>query len=89
MLGIDDIVIVLLEWMDADHELCNQNAVAVERDGSVRWRIGKCPDVTGGEHDIYNGLYDHDGELWVTNFNGMKYKVDKNTGEITEKKFVK
>ena len=90
VLEIDDIVVVRLDWYGVEHDLASQNVVAVERDGSIRWRIDKCPDLTGNNgHSVYNGLFAHDGELWITNLNGMKYSVDKQTVEITDKKFVK
>ena len=89
VLEIDDTFVVLLEWVETDHPDKHRNVYAVDPDGSIRWQIDECPDVTGGGHDVYSGLYDHEGELWVTNLNGMKYKVDQDDGRILEKKFVK
>lgn len=85
----DSVIIVRLKISGEDYPKINQNVIAIEPDGSLRWRIDLCPDETGGGHDSYSGLFDHDGELWVTNLNGMKYKVDKSNGDIVDKKFVK
>jgi len=85
----DDLVVVRLELTGENYPNINRNVIGVKSDGSICWRIALCPDKTGGGHDAYNGLFKHDDELWATNLNGMKYKVDKNNGEIVDKKFVK
>lgn len=69
--------------------LFNRNVLAFEPDGTERWRIDRCPDETGGGHDYYGGLFGEDGDLWVYNLNGMKYRVDADDGSIIDKQFVK
>lgn len=83
-----DFVVVDLS-LGAEDANYNQNVVAVEPDGSTRWRIDKCPHESDGGHDSYAGLFQQDEELWVYNLNGMKYKVDRQDGSIIDHKFVK
>lgn len=84
-----DIVVVSL-GIESDDPNYNRNVIALDPHGEQKWRIDLCPDVTGGGHDAYGGIYKEDGrELWVNNLNGMKYKVDKSDGSVLEKKFVK
>lgn len=88
-LELEDVVIVLLEWTDTDRPDAHRNVYAVDSDGSIRWQVDECPDITGGGQDVYSGLYDHDGELWITNLNGMKYRIDLRDGSVLDKKLVK
>jgi outer membrane protein assembly factor BamB len=85
----EEVIIVNLDVDGTDYETLTQNVIAFDTDGNFKWRIDECPDKTGGGHDAYLGLYETDGGVWVGNLNGMRYKINPRTGDITDKKFVK
>ncbi|MBX0306058.1 hypothetical protein [Haloarcula salinisoli] len=84
-----ELAIVNLDIDGTDYEYITRNVVAVDNEGKIQWRIPECPDVTGNGHDSYLGLSLSNGELWVNNLNGMRYRVDPETGEIIDKQFTK
>lgn len=83
----DDFVVVLLGLTGEDYPEIKQNVIAVNNDGSIRWRIEKAPEE--GYYDAYAGIFDVDGELRAYNLSGMNYKVDKETGKVSDGRFVK
>ena len=86
-LVFDDFVVVMLKLNGEDFPEKHQNIIAVDADGTIRWRIEKAPEE--GYYDSYAGIFDDDGELRAYNLSGMNYRVDKETGEVSDEKFVK
>ena len=86
-LVFDDFVVVRLKLTGEDFPEKHQNIIAVNKDGSIRWRIEKAPEE--GYYDSYAAIFDNDGELRAYNLSGMNYKVNKQTGEVSDEKFVK
>ncbi|MFC7074160.1 hypothetical protein ACFQJ7_01570 [Halovenus rubra] len=86
-ISFDDFVVIRLKLNGEDFPEKHQNVIAVNKDGSIRWRIEKAPEE--GYYDSYAGIFDDDGELRAYNLSGMNYKVDKETGEVSDGKFVK
>lgn len=58
------------------------NVLAFDRDGNRVWEIESPPEER--EQRSYKSLAVADGNLRVTNWNGYKYRVDPDTGEVTE-----
>lgn len=83
----DDFVVVLLGLTGDEYSEIKQNVVAIDRDGSIRWRIEKAPEK--GHYDAYADIFEDDGELRAYNLSGMNYKVDKETGDVSDGTFVK
>ena len=89
ILEYENLAVLRLKLTGESFQDISQNVYGVTPDGSIYWKIDKCPDITGGGYHAYSGLYNHGGELWVTNYNGMKYKVSKEDGSIMDKKISK
>jgi outer membrane protein assembly factor BamB len=83
----EDFVVVLLDLTGDYHPELGRNVIAVNKDGSVRWRIEKAPVET--DPDSYAGIFDDDGDLRAYNLCGMYYRVDRDTGEVSDGRFVK
>lgn len=81
-----EFVVVLLETKRIDHEYKRRNVLAINEDGSIRWTISKQPPSNPRP---YTGLYTRDGDLWTYNSSGYKFRIDPETGELLERKFVK
>lgn len=85
----DEFVVIRLKLTGVKFPDIHRNVYAINCDGSIRWQIEECPDLVGGKHSAYGGLYEVDGGLWATTTIGISYKLDPDTGEILEKKIVK
>ena len=86
-LVFEDFVVVRLKLTGEDFPEIHRNVIAINQDGSIRWRIEKAPEE--GYYDSYAGIFDDGGELRAYNLSGMNYKVDKDTGEVSDGRFVK
>jgi hypothetical protein len=86
-LEFSDFVVVLLGLTGEDYPEIKENVIAINKDGSIRWKIDKAPEE--GYYDSYAGIHEEDGELYAYNLSGMSYKVDTTDGSIGEGEFVK
>lgn len=87
VLEFEDCIVVRLKLTGDDFQDIHQNVIAVDRNGSICWKIEKAPEE--GYYDSYAEIFDKDGELWAYNLSGMSYKIDLEDGSIVEGKFVK
>ncbi|SFS13048.1 hypothetical protein SAMN05216559_4186 [Halomicrobium zhouii] len=65
---------------------CNRNVIAINNDGTIRWRIPEAPDGSSGDKP-YMDIYLQDGELWAGNWICYCYRIDQDTGELLEREF--
>lgn len=57
-----------------------RNVIAVNDDGTIRWRIPERPNPGPKQ---YSSIHTKDGDdLWAYNTGGMLYEVDPETGDI-------
>lgn len=87
LLEFNDSVVIRLELTGEDFPEKHENVIAVNFDGSIRWKIEKAPEE--GYYDSYAAIYEKDGELWAYNLSGMSYKIDLTDGSIIDEKWVK
>ncbi|EMA14832.1 MULTISPECIES: hypothetical protein [Haloarcula] len=80
VLGYGEIVVVLLYV--SPNEQHPTNVLAFDKDGNKVWEIESPPEER--EQRSYKSLNVVDGNLRVTNWNGYGYRVDVDTGEVTE-----
>jgi len=64
-----------------------QNVIGVNSDGSIRWKIEKAPEED--YYDSYSGIHEEDNKLYAYNLCGILYEVNKETGRISEGRFVR
>lgn len=84
-----DMVIVLLDWQQEMKSNPHRNVYGVDFGGNIKWQIERAPDKVADRHLMFVSLHERDGELWVNAAPGIAYKVDLQTGEITDSRVVK
>lgn len=85
-LEFDEFVVVRLTNTRTDHPDKFRNVIAVDADGSIRWKL---PEQPPSAPRPYTRLFTKDDELWVNNFSGHVHRIDLETGELLDSKFVK
>ena len=72
---------VIVVLMDPPSEIVeNRNVVAFNKDGSYNWRIERSTDID--RNNPYMKINIHSGDLIVETWDGMRYNIDIETGEI-------
>lgn len=83
----DGFVVVRLTVTGHAHPDDLSNVIAVDADGSIRWKIPEQPPETPRP---YTNVYTNDGDdLWANNARGFLFQVDPRTGELLDREFVK
>lgn len=83
----DDFAVVRLENAGERHPDSHRNVIAVDADGTIRWKI---PEQPPSESRPYTNIYTEDGEdLWTNNASGYLFRVDPETGDLLDREFVK
>ncbi|QLH80890.1 hypothetical protein [Halosimplex pelagicum] len=79
-LEIGNLVVVRLVVLP--NETDSTNVLAFDKDGNKVWEIESPPEER--DQRSYKSLAAVDGNLRVTNWNGYRYRVDPDSGEVTE-----
>ncbi|ACV12207.1 conserved hypothetical protein [Halorhabdus utahensis DSM 12940] len=80
VLEIDELIVVRLVVLPDESD--PTNVLAFDKDGNKVWEIESPPEEK--EQRSYKSLNVVDGNLRVTNWNGYRYRVDVDSGEVTE-----
>jgi hypothetical protein len=62
------------------------NVYCYSYDGNKLWQIGS---NSVGNDDMYVGLTENESKLFVNDFLGRRFRVDKNTGKLSDMTFAK
>lgn len=83
----DGFVVIQLENVMTDHTYFYQSVMAIDSDGSIRWKMPKEPESNPKQ---YANIHTKDGtDLWVHHGYGFLFEVDPETGTILDREFVK
>lgn len=88
VLDREEYVVVLLALTGEPYETFHKNVIAVNTDGSIRWKIENRPEREG-RYRPYSNIYEKDDELWAYNVGGMAYRIDEEDGSLLEREFRK
>lgn len=83
---IRDSVIVLLDAQD--NVAPRQNIWRLDTSGNVLWRA-KTVRGPSGDMNCYVDIRERDGHLWASDWKGMEYKIDLETGNHIDRSFRK
>jgi hypothetical protein len=85
-------VLVLLEttgkYDKYDKDTRCRNLWRVGPDGSVRWKIRK-GEIINEDYPSFSSVWTEDGSFWAYSTNGLAYKINLETGELSETRQMK
>lgn len=87
VLVFDELVVVRLKLTGDSYPGIKQNVIAVEPDGTIRWKIEMAPK--NGNPQAYAGISSDEGDLIAHNLSGMSYEVRLEDGGVKEGEITK
>jgi len=87
VIEFDDFVVIRLEIIGKEFNDKLQNIIAINQNGVIRWKIEKAPEPE--YYDSYSRIWKKDEDLIVYNLKGIRYRVDKETGEVFDGEMAK
>lgn len=81
-LEFDGLVVVRLDTLGKSND--PRNVWAFDRDGSLEWKI-ESVEPTGGSENPYTHITVEEGVLWASNWDGHRYEIDVESGEMLDR----